>query len=257
MSGMSAFQQMLDGLRHDFLCQLSERCDSMDSWILRLVKSPGDREVFHALYRVIHSLKGVGGTHGLAIITAICHQLENVLCEADERHCFDETFSVRALKFVDLLRAVEVVARQEEPDFSVIEAALHEHRKLTLQHRKPVMIADSSKMMTGLYQHVLASLPLQVTSVDAGLQALERLLIEPFELLIIGRELKALNGLALIAALRASNSRNREIPVLLITSGTDAVPEHLHVNCVVHRNQTLSSRLLASAAALLNIEAVR
>lgn len=251
MSGLSAFQVMLDGLRHDFLSQLSERCDSMDALVLRLVKSADDREIFNALYRVIHSLKGAGGTYGLPIITRICHQLENVLCEADTCHCFDETFSTRALTYVDMLRHVDALAREPDPDYSTIEATLQERRREALKNLKSVMIADSSKMMAGLYQHVLASLPLQVTTVDEGMTALERLLCESFDLVIIGRELRTLNGIALIAALRASNRRNRDVPVVLITAGNEEVPEHLLVNQVLRRDQLLSKRLLESVGALL------
>lgn len=251
MSGLSAFQVMLDGLRHDFLSQLSERCDSMDALVLRLVKSAGDREIFNALYRVIHSLKGAGGTHGLPIITRICHQLENVLCAADDRHCFEEAFSDQALAYVDMLRLVDEVARQPEPDYSDIEVSLEAQRTLALKDLKSVMIADSSKMMSGLYQHVLASLPLQVTTVDEGVAALECLLRENYDLVIIGRELKTLNGIALIAALRANNSRNRDVPVVLITAGSEEVPEHLQVNEVLRRDQSLSKRLLESVGSLL------
>jgi len=74
-TNMEAFQALLEGMRADFLAELPERCDSFDESILALEKSPDDREAFNELYRGVHSLKGSGGTHGLSIITTLCHQL--------------------------------------------------------------------------------------------------------------------------------------------------------------------------------------
>ncbi len=66
-----------------------------------------------------------------------------------------------------------------------------------------MLIVESARLMTELYQKMLRDLPLQLTNEDNGLTALERLLHEPYDLLIVGRELKELNGIALMAALRS------------------------------------------------------
>lgn len=248
----AAFQALLDGLRNDFLSQLSERCDSMEALILRLSREPSDREVFNALYRAIHSLKGAGGTHGMPVITTVCHQLENMLCEADARQGFDGGFTVHALAFVDLLRETEKIARQLAPDYSAIEIAMQAMRKQTLQQRKSVMIADTSPVMTELYRHLLATLPVHITAAEAGMPALERLMYEPFDLAIIGREMKNLNGVALVKALRESSSLNRDISVVLITTNLDGIPSDLGMN-VIRRGTTLPEQIQATVVSLLGI----
>lgn len=245
------FQALLANMREAFLDELPERCDHFETLILTLEKSAGDRETFNALYRGVHSLKGSGGTHGLGILTTLCHQLENQLSEAEVRNDFGKSFATRALAYVDLLRRVRRQPDQDDADYSAIEADLESLRQSGLQSRKACLIAESSATMAGFYQQALASLPLQMSVVDNGLIALERLLHEPFDLVIVGRELKELNGIALMAALRASQTRNQKIPALLVTSRRDAIPDHAGFNAVIARDQNQAGNLLAAARAAL------
>lgn len=250
-TNMDAFQALLAGMRQEFLGELPERCDRCDDLILTLEVAPNDREAFNELYRSVHSLKGSGGTHGLNIITTLCHQLENLISETDARRGFGEAFATRALAYVDLLRQVERVARQTSPDYSVIESELEVLRQLTLQRRKAGLIAESSTMMAGLYQKALEALPLQLTVVDNGLTALGRLLHEPFDFVIVGGELKELNGMALMAALRAAQARNHNIPAILVSSRRDPIPNHAGFSTTLSRDQDLAHNLVAAVRAAL------
>ena len=67
-------------------------------------------------------------------------------------------------------------------------------------------------------EQVFTGLGFTFTRVSDGYEALGRLLSEPFDLLITGKQLPRLDGLALIGALRLSNSINRKIPTILLTS---------------------------------------
>lgn len=250
-ANMQAFQALLKEMRESFLSELPERCDRGDALILALEKSPHDREVFTALYREVHSLKGAGGTHGLSIITTVCHHLENLLSETDGRRGFDTAFATRALAYVDLLRQVERIARHDTPDFSVLETELGTLRQLTLQRRKAGLIAESSTAMTGLYKKALEALPVQLTVVDDGLTALDRLLHEPFDFVIAGGELKELNGMALMAALRAARTRNHDIPAILVSSKCDAVPDGLSFSATLTRDRELAKNLISAVRAIV------
>ena len=250
-SNMEAFQALLEGMRNDFLGELPERCDGFDALILTLEKTPDDREAFNELYRGVHSLKGSGGTHGLGIITTLCHQLENLLSETDAQQGFGASFATRALAYVDLLRQVESAAQQDRPDYSAIESELEALRQLTLQRRKAGLIAESSSVMAGLYQKALEALPVQLTVVNNGMAALARLLNEPFDFVIVGRELRELNGMALMAALRTAQARNQNIPAILVSSKHDAIPDHVRFSAVLPRDQRLTSNLVAAVRAVL------
>ena len=251
-SKLDAFQALLKGMREGFLAELPERCDNCDELILTLEKSPDDREAFNELYRSVHSLKGSGGTHGLSIITTLCHQLENLLTDTDAQKGFDPVFATRALAYVDLLRQVETAAQQDKPVYSTIEAELDALRVLTLQRRKAGLIAESSTAMAGLYQKALDALPLQLTVMDNGLAALARLLHEPFDFVIVGRELKELNGVALMAALRSAQSPNQNVPAILVSSKRDAVPDHVRFSAALSRDQKLAGNLVAAVRGVLS-----
>jgi chemotaxis protein histidine kinase CheA len=251
-ANMDAFQALLAGMRQEFLGELPERCDCIDDLILTLEVSPNDREAFNELYRSVHSLKGSGGTHGLSIITTLCHQLENLISETDARRGFGEAFATRALAYVDLLRQVETIARQDRPDYSAIETALEVLRQLTLQRRKAGLIAESSTMMAGLYQKALETLPLQLTVVDNGLMALGRLLHEPFDFVIVGGELKELNGMAMMAALRTAHARNQHVPAILISSRRDSISNHAGFSATLQRDQDLAGNLVAAVRTALS-----
>lgn len=248
---LEAFQGLLARMRGEFIGELAERCERLDDLILNLEKSPDKREIFDELYRGVHSLKGSGGTHGLSIITTICHQLENLITGADEHKAFGSAFATRAFPYVDLLRRVEEIARQDKPDYSFIEADLETLRQSGLQSRKSVLIAELSSTMAGFYKQVLAGLPLQVGFEDNGLTALERLLHESFDLVIVGREIKELNGIAMMAALRHSQSSNHDIPAILISSKRDEAPNYIGFKASIARDQNLADNLLAAVDSIL------
>lgn len=246
-----AFQRLLHGMRESFLDELAERCDRLESMILTLENLPGDQEAFNELYRGVHSLKGSGGTHGLGIITAICHQLENFLTDVASKKGFGEAFANRALAYVDLLRRVESPARSDNPDYADIEAALASLRQTALQSRKAGLIAESSTMMIRIYEAALATFPVQLTVVHDGLAALDCLTRNPFDFAIIGRELKDLNGIAVISALRSSQGANQDIPVVLISSNREGIPAHARIQTILARDQKLAANLSATAKTLL------
>ena len=250
-SNLDAFQTLLAAMRNEFLAELPERCDRCDDLILTLERSPDDHEAFNDLYRGVHSLKGSGGTHGLGIITTLCHQLENLLTETNDRRGFGVTFATQALAYVDLLRQVATIARLDKPDYSGVESELDRLRQQALQSRKAGLIVEASTMMSGLYQKALEKLPLQLTLVDSGLSALGRLLREPFDFVIVGGELKDLNGIALVSALRASNKQNQNIPAILVSSQRVTVPEHVRFSASISRDQHLARNLLASVQNVL------
>lgn len=241
-TGMDEFQYLLQDMRSKFLDDLQERCDEYDNLLLRLEKNPDNRELLDELFRAVHDLKGSGGTHGLYIITSICHQLENSLANVATKTDFQASLD-RALKYVDLLRRVDAPGRTENPDYSGIEAELENLRHTALQSRKSCLVAESSAMMVRVYQKALADRSIQFTVVSNGLDALSRLVHEQFDLAIIGRELKDLNGIAVIAALRTSQSKNRDLPVILVTSNLDNIPNHTRINAILSKNNRLSSSL--------------
>lgn len=245
------FQYLLREMRMGFLDDFQGRCDGMEASILTLEKADDPRELFNELFREVHSLKGSGGTHGLGMITSVCHQLEDFLTDSALRNDFGEAFAARALQYVDLLRRIEPLARTDKPDYSGIEADLEKLRQKVTLSRKTGLVAESSPMMSRIYQGALSELPVQLTVVSNGLVALERLVRQPFDFVIIGRELTDLNGVSLASALRMSGSRNAHIPIVLVTSGKGDVADCARINAVLLKDQNLPETLAAEVGKVL------
>jgi chemotaxis protein histidine kinase CheA len=250
---MDAFRRMLFGMRERFLDELPERCDTFDNLVLALEREVDNRETFNELFRGIHSLKGAGGTHGIGILTTICHQFESLLTATLETRAFDSAFVDHAFAYIDLLRRGAALARNDEADYGEIVARLEALRQAVAPASRMGLIAESSLIMARLYQKALDGLPVQLAVVDNGLAGLERLVHERFDFIVLGRELKELNGIALTVALRAAQNANSDVPAILVTSNRDGIPAQAQFAAIVARDGELAGHLRAAVQVVLQI----
>lgn len=213
-----AFQQMLLQLRNSFLDEIPEKLNRLDQLLVAMEKTGVDSDSFNEFYRIIHSLKGSGGTFGLHIITTICHQLEDLLNTTGGGAKYTPALIAISLNYVDLLRITLEQIHAGSTSFPQIEERLNGLRKKLAKKQFTVLIVDNSKLLTQIYLQALAELPIRPVVIDDGYNALMRVLTEPFDLLITTNEIPVLNGIALIGALKLSASRNRNIKTILITS---------------------------------------
>lgn len=226
---------LLAELLAEFLDELPMRCNGLEDAVLALEnQQPG---AFDELYRQVHSLKGTGGGVGIPIITTICHQFESFIGEAKNR--FDRKAATTALAYVDLVRRTIAPAGREPAGLSAIEQALDQLRAASLSGRVSILVVEPSQTLRRVFQDEFSKPSTQVQLVDSGMPALERLLHEQFDLLIISRELPNLNGLAVVAALREARCRNSDIPVILVSSNTASVPQHLKIHAIARRDVQL------------------
>ena len=233
------FELLMAELLAEFLDDLPRRCNDLEQAVLSLEnQSPG---AFDELFRQVHSLKGTGGGVGIPIITTICHQLESYIGEARQR--FDRKAASTSLAYVDLIRKTLPASGRESAGVAGIEQALDQMRLASLSGRASILMVEPSQTVRSLYQKEFSSPSTQVHILKSGLEALERLLHAPFDLLVISRELPDLNAVAVIAALREARCRNSEIPVILVSSNATAVPKHLTVHTIVRRDVRLIPEL--------------
>lgn len=224
-SKMDLMQTMLRQLRDAFLEEMPERLDHLDNLLLTMEKrGAASVEGFNDLYRSIHSIKGSGGTHGIHMLTAICHQFEDLL-NSVEKHLSDvaPVFFQTAFDYIELLRTTVDQARRGQDNFAGVEKRLLELSKQSFTTEYSLLLVDGSRFSAQMYEQMLADLPIHVVVMNSGYEALLRVLNEPFDILITSQELPVLNGKALIGALRLSGSRNRAIKTILLTS--NPVPE--------------------------------
>ena len=246
--------ELLEQLRAAFVAELPERADVMESLVLRLEQQAERTEIFDELYRRVHSLKGSAGTHGVPIISSVCHHLEDHLnVVADTLDSIDAKFADLCLRHVDLVRHAVTQLESDDNNWAFIEEQLEVLRQAQLQNRRSALVVESSPFMMSLCTEALRGLPVRLSTEIDGLAALARLLAERFDFLITGRSLKTLNAAALVRALRASESANRTIKVIMLTSsGTEELPSGSEPDYVVQRTATLQADLRKSASELLS-----
>jgi CheY-like chemotaxis protein len=86
--------------------------------------------------------------------------------------------------------------------------------------------------------------PVQVTVIDNGYQALEYLLQQKYHLLITGLEVKILNGLALVAAVRMSARGNQDMQAILLSSSKQPpFKRNVDPNYIVPRDSKFAENL--------------
>ncbi|MGZ5075889.1 MAG: hypothetical protein ACXV9R_04645, partial [Methylobacter sp.] len=124
-----------------------------------------------------------------------------------------------------------------------IEQDLEQLRISSMPGCSAVLLVEPSVATRKFCQGVLEPLSVRLISQDRGLSALELLLHQPFDLLIAARELPDLNALALVAALRESNSRNKDIPVILVSSNAIPAPDYLDIRNTIKRDAEFVSTL--------------
>lgn len=243
----SDYELLLAELMAEFLDELPRRCDDLEQAIFAVeTKQP---QAFDELFRQVHSLKGTGGGVGIPIITTICHQLESYLGEAKQR--FDRSAASTALAFVDLIRKTIAPEGREPAGVAEIEQALDQLRVKSLCGRASVVLVEPSQTLRNLYQKEFAKPNTQVLVLRSGLDVLQRLLQEPFDLLVISRELPDLNALAVVAALREARCRNSEIPVVLVSSNPAPVSSSFGIHATVGRDVHLIPQLAQHIASVV------
>lgn len=250
------FQKMLLQLRNAFLEDAPEKLDLLENLLLDIENNGSSTEKFNELYRGIHSLKGSGGTHGLQIITTICHQLEDLLNTTDAGKSFSPTIINASLKYIDLLRTSIEKFQFGNENFSDIEAQLDALRQQLAKKLFTVLIVDNSKLSTQIFIQALAELPIRPVVMSDGLNALMRVLTEPFDLLITTNEIPVLNGVALIGALKLSRGKNTNIKSILITSNKE-MEKHLNratdSDYIIVKNAALAQNLVDTTRLALAI----
>lgn len=254
---LSSVERLIAGLRQNYLAELPEKHDELECLILKLDKAATFPEAFVELYRQIHSLKGTSGTFGLTLLSNICHQFEDAL------NLIDQNFSnINAdridicLRYLDLLRSATNQIKSGTLDQVQIEQILARIRDRLLPAEFHGLYVDSSKLGARVCAEALEGTPFKITAVQDGLLALERLLQERFAFLITSKELPRLNGVALLNAVRVSETENASIKAVLITSKDNVAARHPNLfDAIIKKDSRMGVSLLQALQNMLSIKA--
>ena len=215
---MSDIENILKQLKDNYLDELPEKLQSIESIILNLNKYKNIDD-FHELYRHIHSQKGTAGTHGLTFLSAICHQLEDEFMDiGDNISSITDAHTKNWLEYMDLFTEVSEFYRLGHTDTSKFENKLKTLIKTISKSTYSCLLVDTKSATLNIITEVLKQHSIHTTIFEDGYEALGRLLVNKYDMLICGLKVSSLSGIGLITAIKTSESINQKIPSVLITS---------------------------------------
>ncbi len=240
----NTMESLLSVLRDDYIADLPTRLQEMENQVLSLEDNQKFEEQYQALFRHVHSIKGSAGTHGLFILSRICHRFEDHLTAKKQSTALNRQQVAHLLLFVDLLVSARNKIIEGFDIFTVIEHKLEELEEQVFKDVVKVLIVGQSSSVIRLISEVLTEYPVQISTSSDGLHSLDKLVHDKFDLMFIGMELPMLNGFSVIAATRMSKAINSSLPIILLTSNVDIkVDESLAVNYVIQRDASLIANI--------------
>lgn len=213
ISSDNKLHELLALLKLDFLEQVKQDCFELENLFLAMPISKDVDEDLNKIYRIIHNLKGAGGTHGLPLITAICHLFEDILCRNRKFKGFDTKLLDNSLQLIDLLRFAVSEFTNEESIICKIDAI----RNSLKEKNVSIMVLDSSKIISMLLEKAFSDMPVNLTIISDGIQALSRLIHEPINVIIASNNISSISGYAVVAAIKENDSINSDVPVLFFS----------------------------------------
>jgi len=215
----SNIEELLASMRDSYLIEVPEKYDLMEQYILELRSESKFAAAFDELYRHTHNIKGTSGTYGLNVLSTICHNIEDLLHDIDHKYTnINDSRIDEGLKYIDLMREDSLTFNTEHYEPEKIKRELQATGKSFKKEIIKGLFVDQSRIGVRYCEQSLAILPVKLAIAANGIEALQRLLTEKFDFLITGKELVSLNGIALISALRSSETKNAKIKTILMTS---------------------------------------
>ncbi len=105
-----AVQVIPDDLMEDetlieFISECEEGLEKTEETLLQLEKDPEDAQAIHAIFRIVHTIKGTSGFLGLSVMGGLAHKAEDLLVQArDGKRIMDADTVDVVLRAVDALR---------------------------------------------------------------------------------------------------------------------------------------------------------
>jgi two-component system, chemotaxis family, chemotaxis protein CheY len=96
---------------------------------------------------------------------------------------------------------------------------------LTATPRRRVLVVDDSSLVRLYYRDVLQRVGFEIEQAINGIEAMEKVLAQPFDLLIVDVNMPRMDGFSFLRTLRGHASDVATLPALMIT--TEAGPQDI------------------------------
>jgi len=193
-----------------FVAELPEQLANCQRLVDEIARSVTPQPLLRDLYLLTNNIKGSSATFGLPILGTVCLQWQDLIKAYDREQCSITQFSTLSQGYLAALQIALQEISEKREQYLRTEAKLAELYAANFAAQFSVAVRVGSRMLRELCLHTLAQrvADAHVVVTEDSLSLLQRLVGEPFHLLIVSSESYPLSGEALIAALRCSQRIN-------------------------------------------------
>lgn len=216
MSLASFEEDLIREIREDFLEDLKEKISEMNKNAVEVEKQGFKEPLLKEIFRYSHNIKGSAGTLGLSDMSMVAHRIEDILAfltPDGEKNPLYLAEIFRLLDFMEEQRGLY----QKEVSFNAIHKKTLTALQVKRKQKLNIILLESSKSFKNILRTSLQKEGVEVFVAQNSLEALNRSLIEPVDLLITSQEHPVLDGLSLILMLKA-NPLKANLYTILLTS---------------------------------------
>ena len=167
---------------------------------------------------VLRQIRGAGGNRPRLVRLVSFTSLKPVAADTEPHEWFDAELA-KPLRMRQLLAAL--TGRKAEEDAGQRGAAPPAAPQGAVL-RGHVLVVEDQELNLEVAQGMLAALGVSVATACNGHEALTRLTLEPFDLVLMDCEMPVMDGLTATAALRSSEPLGRHVPVIALTADATA-----------------------------------
>jgi signal transduction histidine kinase/ligand-binding sensor domain-containing protein/CheY-like chemotaxis protein/HPt (histidine-containing phosphotransfer) domain-containing protein len=168
---------------------------------------------------VLRQIRGMGGNRPRLVRLVAFTSLKPVAAEGEQPHEWFDAELAKPLRMRQLLTALTGRKAEEE---AAQRAAASQAGSQPAPLRGHVLVVEDQPLNLEVAQGMLAALGVSVETASDGREALTRLALEPFDLVLMDCQMPVMDGLAATAALRSSEPPGRHIPVIALTADATA-----------------------------------
>ena len=207
--------KILAQMKERYLSDIGGKIDEIEELVIRLEKEQKSKESFDEIYRRVHSLKGSSGSYGLHDLSNAFHHLEDHLSLFEEKSFQKTSDYINILfKYLDLIRNYN----ETNTGIRDFKNKLSQILSITEKANKKVLIIENSRLTINLIRESLSNLALTFSTVTSGIEAITRLHLEHYDIIISAFEMPLVNGAGILAAAKQSSILNQNSFYILITS---------------------------------------
>jgi CheY-like chemotaxis protein/HPt (histidine-containing phosphotransfer) domain-containing protein len=209
----------IDELKDEYLSILEENLLELETAILSLEGQSGEelKKSLFSIFRLVHSVKGSAGTYELFSISNIFHRFEDHIdtkMKTSDIPKAVDTF----LGFLDLAKKCLNDYKENSGEMDKYVTLIDELSlsKKTLEGK--ILVVEPTKSIGKIISKVARENKVELTILENGITALNRILMERFDLIISSINIDMLDGVSFLSAIRVMKSLNQKTPLVLISS---------------------------------------